>query len=185
MTKRFSFPADKYVLIGKVTKAHGIKGEVKMLSFSDQPENIRQYRQLTLVSPAGELSPPCSVVRARTGGKEAIIALEGITDRNHAEKLAGYGVLVLKESLPELDGDEFYLHELEGLRVVTEDGRIIGTVHSFFDNSAQDILVVLNKGEEFLIPLIPGMIVKRDATEIIIAPPPGLLDINTGAQDKG
>ena len=184
MAKHFSFPTDEYVLIGKITKAHGIKGEVKIFSFSDQPKNIEQYRQLTLVSPAGELSQPYPVVRIRTGGKEAIAALEGITDRNGAEELCGYGILVLKDSLPKLDGDEFYLHELEGLRVVTEDGRAVGTVHSFFDNSAQDMLVVLDKGKEFLIPLIPSMIVKRDATEITIAPPPGLLDINSGDKDR-
>ncbi len=183
MTDRFSFPTDKYVLIGKITKAHGLKGEVKISSFSGQPQNIKQYRQLVLISEQGEITAPFTVASSRAGNKEAIVVIEGITDRNHAEDLCGYGVLVRKDELPQLHGDEFYLHELEGLRVTCEDGHYLGRVHSFLDNGAQDILVVREGKNEFLIPLIPSMIVERNKEGMIIAPPPGLIDMNSG--EKG
>ncbi len=185
MTKSFSFPTDEYVLIGKIAKAHGLKGEVKIISFSGQPQNIQQYRHLVLVTKQGRLSPPYPVTKSRVGNKEAIVLLDGVTDRSSAEELCQCGVLVRKKELPQLHGEEFYLHELEGLRVTTDEGRLLGRVHSFLDNGAQDILVVRAGGEEFLIPLIPGMIVERNAEEIIIAPPPGLIDINSGEGGQG
>jgi 16S rRNA processing protein RimM len=178
MIDSFSFPTDEYVLIGKITKAHGLKGEVKIISFSGQPQNISQYQYLVLVSEQGQLTAPFTVVRSRVGNKEAIIVIEGINDRNQAEGLCGYGVLVRKSELPQLNGDEFYLHELQGLHVTTLKGDSLGTVQSFLDNGAQDILVIKKENDEFLIPLIPGMIVERNKEGMIIAPPPGLIDIN-------
>ena len=79
----------------------------------------------------------------------------------------------------------FYLHELEGLQVRTETGELIGTINSFFHNGMQDILVVKKGENEFMIPLIPGIIKNRDKTCLTIAPPPGLLDINSGVSAKG
>lgn len=185
MTKSFSFPTDTYVLIGKIGKAHGLKGEVKLISFSDQPQNIEQYRHLVLVTEQGKLSPPYPVVKARTGAKEVIVALQGVTDRTDAEQLCGCGVLVAKEELPKLHEDEFYLHELEGLHVTTDDGRFLGRVQSFLYNGVQDILVVGTGNEEFLIPLIPGMIVERNEEGMVIAPPPGLLEMNSDTSGDG
>ena len=125
------------------------------------------------------------MVRARTGNKEAIVQLKGVTDRNSAEELCGLGILVSKDALPRLQEDEFYLHELEGLQVKTEDGAILGKIDSFFHNGVQDLLVI-NKGkDEILIPLIPGMITERDENSLTIAPPPGLLTLNSGESTQG
>ncbi|MEN8200753.1 MAG: ribosome maturation factor RimM [Thermodesulfobacteriota bacterium] len=167
-------------MVGKVGKAHGTKGELKIFSFSGDPESISRYRELTLVSPDGRLSPAFKVVRARPSKKETITQLEGVMDRDQAENLRGWGVLAKKSALPRLSGDQFYLHELEGIRVRTEDGRVLGRVEAFFDNGANDILVVRGDGEEYLIPLISGMITERDKTWLTIAPPSGLLEINSG-----
>lgn len=181
----FSFPTDKYILLGKVVKAHGIKGELKLVAFSGEAESITRYSRLTLISPENTISPDVNVLNTRIGNKEVIARLEGINDRNHAEELVGCGILVLKKDLPDLGGDRFYLYELEGLSVKTTDGNIIGTVEAFFDNGVQDIIVVRDGKVEYLIPLIPGMIVSRDKSSITIAPPPGLLEINTGNEESG
>ncbi len=180
MAESFSYPADEYVLIGQVTKAHGIKGELKIMAFSGQLQSITQHKSLILVSRQGLISPPFNVLRSRIGNKEAIVHLKGVSDRNHAEKLCKHGVLVHKDDLPILAADELYLHELEGLQVKTVEGQVLGRVESFFSNGVQDILVVGTGEKEFLIPLIPGMISKRNETCVTIAPPPGLLDINSG-----
>lgn len=185
MADSFSFDSGKYVLIAKVTKAHGIKGELKMHAFSGQPQSITQHSKLFLLSRQGQLSPFLDVVRSRAGNKEAIVLLKGVSDRNSAEKLCGYGVLVKKEDLPELENDEFYLHELEGIQVKTEAGEILGAVDSFFHNGMQDLLVIKKGKNEIMIPLVPGIIIKRDKKCLIIAPPPGLLDINSGENAKG
>ncbi|HIQ36811.1 MAG TPA: 16S rRNA processing protein RimM [Desulfocapsa sulfexigens] len=185
MATTFLFDTEKFVLIAKVSKAHGIKGELKMHAFSGQLQSVTQHNKLFLISRQGKLSPPLDVVRSRPGNKEAIVQLKGVNDRNDAEKLCGFGVLVEKEALPKLENDEFYLHELEGIQVKTEAGDLVGTVQSFFNNGMQDLLVIKKGKHEVLIPLIPGMITARDKTWLTIAPPPGLLEINSGDSAKG
>ncbi len=181
----YSFPTDKYVLIGKISKAHGLKGELKIIAFSGESLSITRHRKLVLISPQSQLSPVFNVLNTRAGNKEVITLLEGLTDRNQAEGFSGYGVLVEKTDLPDPGDNSFYLHELEGLQVRTEDGRVLGIVDGFFDNGSQDILVVKDTVDEFLIPLIPGMIVERNTEVLIIAPPPGLLEINKDSGKKG
>lgn len=185
MADSFPFEAEKYVLVGKVTKAHGIKGELKIRAYSDEPQSITRHKELTLVSREGLIHPVFHVVRARSGNKEVIVSLKEVNDRSHSEKLCDMGVLVYKDDLPDLDADEFYLHELEGLQVQTEEGEILGQVESFFNNGMYDLLVVNSGKNEVLIPLIPGMITERNTSCLIIAPPPGLIDINSGERVKG
>jgi 16S rRNA processing protein RimM len=185
MADTFLFDTEKFVLIAVVSKAHGIKGELKLYAFSGQALSVTQHRKLFLVSRQGELSPLFEVVRSRPGNKEVIVQLKGVNDRNDAEKLCGFGVLIQKNALPKLENDTFYLHELEGLQVKTEAGDIVGTVKSFFNNGMQDLLVIQNGKNEVMIPLIPGIITKRDKTWLTIAPPPGLLEINSGDSAKG
>jgi 16S rRNA processing protein RimM len=185
MAKLFPFESEKYVLLAKVTKAHGIKGELKIRSYSGSPDAIAGHSQLRLVSSSGILSPVFTVERARIGSKEAIVLLQGIHSRNQAETLCGMGVLVAKTDLPDLADKEFYLHELEGLNVTTVAGEAVGVVESFFNNGVQDLLVVRCGTEEILVPLIPRMIHSRDDGELVIAPPPGLLTINSGNKTSG
>lgn len=185
MTDTFSYPTEKYVLVGKVAKAHGIKGELKLLPFSGDGESITRHHELTLITKESKILPVFSVSKARIGKKEVLVQLEGVQDRTQAETFAGCGILVFKQDLPVLNDDEYYLHQLEGLTVITVDGETVGRVESFFDNGSQDILVVRKGKNEFLIPLIPGMVVERDTNSLTIAPPPGLLEINSGDDARG
>lgn len=181
----YPYPADEYVLIGRITKAHGIKGEVKMIAFSGQAQSITQHKSIFLVSRQGEISPACNIYKSRIGNKETIVHLQGVDDRNSAEKLCSYGVLVYKSDLPRLGADEFYLHELEGLQVETKEGNVLGKIESFLNNGMQDILVVKEGQKEYLIPLIPGIISERNSKYIVIAPQPGLLDMNSSDSSQG
>ncbi len=185
MADDFVYDNNRFVLIAKVGRAHGIKGELKMHSFSGQQQSITRHRKLFLVSIEGQLLPVFDVVRSRHGNKETLVQLQGVNDRNGAERLSGFGVLVEKRALPELKDGEFYLHELEGLLVKTEDGKIVGTVHSFFNNGMQDLLVVRKGVHEVMIPLVPSIITARDAHCLIISPPSGLLELNDDEGAKG
>ncbi len=184
MAESLSFDTEKYVLIAKITKAHGIKGEVKMVAFSGELQSITQHKELYIALRDDQQLILYTVLRSRAGNKEAIVQLQGVADRNEAEKLYGCRVLVEKTELPGLTDDEFYLHELEGLQVTTVDGDLVGIVESFFNNGMQNLLVVKKGTDECMIPLIPGIIVKRTQTDITIAPPPGLLSINSGNNAK-
>ena len=109
----------------------------------------------------------------------ALLELAGVDDRTAAEELAGREVWVAKELLPALAEDEFYWHELVGLRVVTESGRA-GPGQALFATGGHDVLVVRGGGREYFIPARREFMlgVDHEADLLTIAEVPGLLDLN-------
>jgi len=184
MTEEYLYPTDKYVLLGKITKAQGLRGEVKIFSFSGQPENFLGYRELVLVSKTGTISSPLAVENTRIQGKSVIVKLASVTNRNQAEEIEGKGVLIAKDLLPEPAADEYYWYRYEGKLVRDLDGRNIGRVESLFNNGAQDILVVKSAKEEILIPITKSILVRETDEELIVNTPPGLLDLFHEAGDS-
>ncbi|MCP3887603.1 MAG: 16S rRNA processing protein RimM [Desulfobulbaceae bacterium] len=178
MSREFNYPTDRYLLIGRVGKPHGLRGEFKLICFSGQPESILSYTRLVLVDKNGNLSGPLVTRKSRVQGKNVVIALETINDRDQVEAIVGVGVLVAKEDLPETGENEYYWHHLEGQELVDLEGNIIGTVASLFNNGAQDILVVSAGSEEVLIPVTKEIVVGENDGALIINPPPGLLELN-------
>lgn len=178
-----------YVVVGKITKAHGIKGEVKIFPYSGWPDDFDFYQDLVLSSGLaheeaqrleGNVGKIYAIEQSRSQGKVAIVQLEGVTSRNDAESLRGLNVLIAKDKLPPLEPGEYYWHDLEGMQVVTDDGRKIGKVASLMATGAHDILVVRDKGKEYLIPVKKEFVanIDKDAESIVIMPPPGLLELN-------
>jgi 16S rRNA processing protein RimM len=170
---------EDFVSLGKITKAHSIRGEIKLYPFSGSPETMLQYLEMLLVSEDCATSIIYRVERARVQKNAVLLQLEGCSDRNGAEKLVGSQVYVHKDALPELDPDEFYLKDLEGKLLKTTEGRAVGRVIGFIANSSQDLLRVQGDGEEYLIPLIPEFLHAVDEDEVTVSLPPGLLEINS------
>ena len=177
------FPADKYILIGKVGKPHGLRGEVRLALYSGQPENLQSYRHLILAGADGRLSEPLRIISCRPQGKGAIVGFETITDRDGAQRLTGMGVILDKKELP--CGDDSYWFQLIGLPVKTADDRFLGRVEHIFSNGAQDILVIREDSQEYMVPILDSIVVRVTAEEIVIAPPPGLLELNSGNTHGG
>ena len=167
------------VSLGRITKAHSIRGEIKVYPFSGSPETMLQYSEMLLVSEDCAAPVTCRVERARVQKNAVLLQLEGCNDRNGAEKLVGSQVYVHKDALPEPDPDEFYLRDLEGKLLKTTDGQAIGRITGFLSNSAQDLLSVQGEEEEYLIPLIPEFLHAVDEDEVTVSLPPGLLEINS------
>lgn len=180
MSEDYRFEKESYLLIGKVSKAHGLNGEVKLVSFSGQPERLAEYREVILVSQAGRLSRPLKLISSRTQGNAGIVSFDSVTTRGEAEKIEGLGVLVNKDTLPALNEDEFYWHQYEGKKVFDRDDNYIGLVTSLFSGGAQDILVINGGETEILVPVTKEIVIRETADSLIIDPPPGLLDINSG-----
>jgi 16S rRNA processing protein RimM len=128
--------------LGAVIAAHGIKGEVKVRTFTSSPDALSAYgplatdkgRALTIVS----LNP--------VKGDEAIVRFEGIDDRNQAETLKGQQLFVARASLPEPAADEFYLADLVGLRVEDVAGAHLGKVRAVHNFGAGDIIELARAG---------------------------------------
>lgn len=175
MNREGSAPGD-FILLGKITKPHGIRGEVKIYPYSGQPENFLDYRKV-YIGPDGE-RVPYEVERSRVQGKTVILRLTGCTDRNTAETLVENEVWLDRDDLPELSEDEYYWADLEGKIVRTEEGRELGRVTGMLDSGAHDILSVTGAGHEYLIPMREEFIVSIDEQEVVLRLPPGLLEIN-------
>ncbi len=171
--------ATDLVPVGKVTKAHSIRGEIKVHPFSGSPETMTQYSEVFLTSDNCTTPVIHQVQRARVQKNAVLLQLKGCTDRTTAEQLVQSQVSVHQDALPEPDPDEFYLRDLEGKILKTEDGQTVGRVHSFLANGAQDILRVKDNGKEYLIPLIPEFLQSVTEDEVTVSLPPGLLEINS------
>ena len=170
---------EDFVPLGKITKAHSIRGEIKVFPFSGSPESMLHYSELLLDSVDCTTFTPYRIERARVQKNAVLLQLEGCNDRNGAERLVGSQVYIHKDALPEPDPDEFYLRDLEGKLLKTTDGQAIGRITGFLSNSAQDLLSVQGEEEEYLIPLIPEFLHAVDEDEVTVSLPPGLLEINS------
>ena len=178
--KRIDFDLAHHVLVAKVSKAHGIKGEIKVYPFSDSAENFKFYSRLVFVNPQDSSVQEIKLLRSRTQGRIAVLSLYGITSRNDAEELVGREVWALEDEFPELMDDEYYWHDFEGMDVYTKSGEGLGQVSHLMATGAHDILVVVGKGAEYMIPVREEFIVDINEAEdrIVVDPPEGLLEIN-------
>lgn len=170
--------AGSFVLLGKVVKAHGIRGEVKIYSFTETAGNLNGYKKFYLSADDGDSHTAYTVKKLRAQGGTTIAALEECINRNKAEILVGQGVWVDADDLPELDDGEFYLHSLQGKQAVTVEGQNLGKIVSVIAGSGQDLLSVQGDEKEYLIPFVSDFIVENSDDTIVFSLPPGLLDIN-------
>ena len=170
-------PDDRLVQLGRVSKPHGVRGELKIFPYSGDPGGLLRYRELHLAL-EGEPGRFFSVERARVQGRQVIVALAGIGDRSQAELLQGAEVAVRRGDLPPLADDEFYLDDLEGCLVVTADGEEIGRVAGILATGPNDVLAVRGARGEVLVPLVPEFVVSLEADRLVVDLPDGLVEVN-------
>ncbi|WP_083627623.1 ribosome maturation factor RimM [Salinicola sp. MH3R3-1] len=152
----------QHVVLGRLTSPHGVKGWLKVYSYSSPAEGIFDYPTWVL-SMHGERQTR-RLLDARPQGKGLVVRLEGIDTRELAEQWAGAEVLMEKTALPELDSGEYYWHQLEGLEVSTRDGVKLGRVDHLFETGANDVLVIKpSEGSlddrERLLPFLPDDVI--------------------------
>jgi 16S rRNA processing protein RimM len=174
------------VVVGRVGRPHGIRGEVVIGVRTDEPD-LRFAVGATLdvrSSPEGDAetgSERLTVASARWHSGQLLVAFAGITDRTAAGELTGRWLSVDSSQLPETgDPDEFRDHELIGLSVRTPAGDPVGVVIDVL-HYGQDLLVVRRadgQSEECLVPFVKAIVPEIDvpAGVLVIDPPPGLLD---------
>jgi 16S rRNA processing protein RimM len=139
------------VILGRIVGVHGIRGWVKVQSWTRPVENILQFSDWYLARAEGGWEP-VSVVSGRLQGKGLVCAIAGVEDRDMArERLVGRDIAVPREALPEPDSDEVYWSDLQGMTVETLEGVGLGTVDHLIETGANDVLVV-NGDRERLIP---------------------------------
>jgi 16S rRNA processing protein RimM len=133
--------SDKQILLGKILGPHGLKGEVKIKSFTADPLAVASYG--AVLAPDGRRF---KLMRARLAGDIVIAAIKGVADRNVAETLKGLELSVERDDLPETDEGEFYQADLIGLAVFDEAGDKVGEVVAFQNFGAGDLVEIARAG---------------------------------------
>ncbi|MEW5772717.1 MAG: ribosome maturation factor RimM [Thermodesulfobacteriota bacterium] len=168
------------VLLGEVTKPHGIRGEVCVKSHADSPDVFLRVSPLYLARP-GEKPRPVRLQGLREHKSSILARFAGVEDRNAAEDLRGCRVLAQAADLPALAADEVYLHQVEGLAVLLPDGSRLGVVEAADASSGQELWLIRSEsGREVLLPAAFVTGLDLDAGAAVADPPPGLLDLYLG-----
>lgn len=147
---------ERRILLGRILGAFGVRGEVKIDSFTDPPRALLKYQPWVLSHRNAERE--IHSASGRETPKGLIALLPGIEDRDAAEALRGAELWVPRSRLPAPKPGEHYWVDLEGLTVFNREGVEFGTVSHLFDTGANDVLVVAGDRER-LIPYVPGQFV--------------------------
>lgn len=142
----------KLVLVGRVLGAFGVRGDVRIESWTEPRAQIFRY-QPWILRPANGAARELAGARGRDTGKHVIATLPGCEDRDAAEALRGTEILVPREALPPPGPGEYYWVDLEGLRVVTIEGVALGEVAHLLSTGANDVIVVRGERER-MIPFV-------------------------------
>ena len=173
---------DIEVVVGRIGKPHGIRGEVTLDVRTDEPERrFAPGNTLRAEPPPGSASSlrTVTVARSRWHQSTLLVTFEELTDRNAAEAVRGtvlYATLG-QDEMPD-DPDEYYDHQLIGLAVVDVDGTALGEVKAVVHGSAQDLLTVRTAdGRDTLVPFVSALVPEVDLTagRIVVADRPGLV----------
>jgi 16S rRNA processing protein RimM len=164
--------AEPTVVVGRITRVHGLRGEVSVQVLSDNPDRFVDGAHVFL-----EDGAELVVHSARPNGSRLLVAFEGVADRTAAEALRGKTLVVPESLLPALPEGEYWPHELQGCEVITETGRELGIVRDVVPNPANDLWVAVDeRGAETLLPAIRQVIVEVDleSKRILVRDIPGL-----------
>jgi 16S rRNA processing protein RimM len=157
--------ASQCVVVGQVSGAHGLNGNLSVRTFGGDPDHLQQSPTVLLAQseddPAAESFEVIRVFSGRKG--EVRITLVGVEDRTAAERLRGRLVCVDAECLGPLEEGEYYSYQLVGCRVETVAGKLIGSVIEIWSTGAPDVLVVADdRGKQHLIPAAEGLLQEVD-----------------------
>jgi 16S rRNA processing protein RimM len=166
------------VFVGKITRTHGVRGELKVLEGLGCSGAWKNVKEVFLGNEA-EKASSYQVSQVRGGGKFVILGLEGVTSVEQAQQLKGQSLFVSLDQLPELNDDEFYAGDLIGMKIEDASGRQLGVLKEIFDNGAHDVYVAKKGSTEVLIPVVDGVVVSvdRDAGSLVVDLPDGLLEV--------
>lgn len=164
----------QYLEAGKIVTTHGIKGEVKIMPYTDSPELLCEFDRLFL----GKNHEEINVERSRVFKNMVIAKLEGYDTPEVAEKLRNKILYMHRDDL-ELDEDTYFIQDLIGIAVSDADsGFVYGKITDVMQTGANDVYVIQGKDREYLVPAIPEVVITTDIDEntMTIRPLEGLFE---------
>ncbi|MBN2383925.1 16S rRNA processing protein RimM [bacterium] len=166
------------VTIGTIFSAHGLKGEVKIRLFHHDQHRLESLRTLFLVSADEEQPHPVTIQSIRYLKQIPIVRFFEISTRTEAEYLRGSALMVLEKDMITLADDEYFCHDLLGATVYDRTNKEYGVVTEILETGSNDVLAVVGKEGEVLVPFLKSVIVQldKDRHRLIIDPLPGLFE---------
>ena len=151
-------PGRAPLAVGRVAGPYGIKGWVRITSYTDPPANLFDYAPWTLRDAAGQRQvQQLGLLEHKVHGKGWVAKLEGIQDRDAAETLKGLEIVVDRSRLPEPGEDHYYWADLEGLEVRDGADELLGSVDHLLETGSADVMVIVGEaGQRKLVPFVSG-----------------------------
>ena len=153
--------APEWVIVGKFGRPQGIKGLIRVISFTEPRDNILQYPDWS-IQKQGKAWHTVKRLDERLTPQHVLAQIEGYTSREAVSLLTNLEIAVPKETLPTLNTGDYYWHELVGMRVTHETGTTLGTVDSVFETGSNDVLVVIDENKKRrLIPYLLDDVIQK------------------------
>ena len=172
-------PSDEYLLIGKISGVHGIRGNVKVISYADSPD-IFDTDLPFLVLDAGGNSHRYTIDWVKPHQRGLLVSFHDVQDRDGAEALIQAGIYIKKSDLPSLEEGAYYWFEMIGLSVFDTDGECLGRIESVMPTGSNDVYVVKDEAHgpshEILIPALASVVreVDLEGGKMVVDLPEGL-----------
>jgi 16S rRNA processing protein RimM len=162
-----------WVAVGRIGRAHGVRGEVAVQPLSQVPERFEKGSRLFLDESEAR---PVTVCSSRPHRHRLLVSFEESVDRASAERLTGRYLFAPPASAPNLPDGEFWAHQVVGCRVMTEAGRELGTITDVIHTPANDVWTARHPAGEILIPALKDIVaeVRIEERSVIVREIPGL-----------
>lgn len=150
-------PDSEYIIVGRIGSSYGVRGWVKIQTFTEFKANVLDYNPWYINEP-DQPEKPLFVEEGKTHGNGIIAKIKGFESPEAIRVYAGKTIYIKRSQLPELKTHEYYWSDLEGLTVINHDGAILGKIIYLIETGANDVIVV--KGtHDIAIPYLPGSVV--------------------------
>ncbi|MBP5312463.1 MAG: 16S rRNA processing protein RimM [Clostridia bacterium] len=167
-----------YITIGKIVNVHGVHGEVKVLPDTDDVNRFRKLKSVLLL--AGDVRRRVEVKGVKFTNKFVVLKLEGVDDRDQADRMRGIELQVERKDAIKLPEGRYFIGDLIGCLVLEDDGNELGRITDVFLGVGNDIYnVETPEGKTILIPVLPDVVLDVDveAAVVKVKLPPGLREI--------
>ena len=170
---------ESYLRVGVISSTHGIGGEVKVFPTTDDSQRFKKLKQVLLDT--GKEYLELEVERVRFFKQMVIVKFKGYNNINDIEKYKGKDLLVTRENAVPLEENEYFIYDIIGAQVETEEGKLLGELTEVLTTGANDVYVVkLPDGKEVLLPVIEDCVKEIDTEnkKVVVHLMPGLLEDN-------
>jgi 16S rRNA processing protein RimM len=174
----------KFLVVGHLNKPHGTKGELFVWPLTDHPESVYAPGASLFIGDGDARAPELDVAPLRIEGvrpfrKGYLVAFEGVSDRDAAERLRGRYLVSSIDTVQPLEPGELFYHQLLGMRVRTTEGTDVGEIVEVYELHPAHLLQVKGATGEVMVPFLSDVVVEVDVKDrlMVINPPEGLLDL--------